>query len=214
MDKISLKGVIPNIFSDAGELNSGIWNINTGFVKGNSYLIESESGRGKSSFCSYLYGYRTDYSGDIRFDDANINNLSGKDWDNIRKRHLSLLFQDLALFPELTALENVILKNRLTNYKTIDEISDMFELLNISDKINEKASLLSWGQQQRVAIIRSLCQPFDFLLLDEPVSHLDDRNGKLMASLIEDEVLKQGAGIIVTSIGKHLPLNYTNTIAL
>ena len=66
--------------------------------------------------------------------------------------------------------------------------------------------MLSFGQQQRVAFIRSLCQPFDFIFLDEPISHLDDENSAIMSQLLMEETEKQGAGVIVTSIGKHLEL--------
>ena len=125
-----------------------------------------------------------------------------------------MLFQELRIFPELTALENVQLKNRLTNYKKKKEILAFFETLGITDKVNEKAGKLSFGQQQRVAFIRALCQPFDFIFLDEPISHLDDDNGALMGQMLTEEAEKQGAGVIVTSIGKHIELPYTHIYRL
>jgi len=214
MDKISIENVIPNIFSDAGDLNSGIWNSITMFYRKDTCLIEAASGKGKSSLCSYIYGSRTDYSGKICFDEQDVKKISPEKWDNIHIRELSLLFQELSLFGELTASENVALKNNLTHYKTTAQIKEMFERLGIADKSDKKTSQLSWGQQQRVAIIRCLCQPFSFLMLDEPISHLDDENASIVAELIAEEALQQGAGVIVTSIGKHLPLNYTKTVAL
>ena len=87
-------------------------------------------------------------------------------------------------------------------------------MLGIADKVNAKAGLMSFGQQQRVAMIRSLVQPFDFILADEPISHLDDRNAEIMASIMMDEAHRQGAGVIVTSIGKHMNLNYERTVKL
>ena len=74
--------------------------------------------------------------------------------------------------------------------------------------MNEKVGRLSFGQQQRVSFIRCLCQPFDFILLDEPVSHLDDDNNDILSGLLQEEAGRQGAGIIVTSIGKHISLDY------
>ena len=73
---------------------------------------------------------------------------------------------------------------------------------------------MSYGQQQRVALIRALCQPLDFLLLDEPISHLDDRNSDVMRDIILRETERQGAAIIVTSIGKHIDLNYDKVVRL
>ena len=114
----------------------------------------------------------------------------------------------MRLFPELTALENVELKNQLTNYKTQAEVEQMFDRLGIADKLHSPASRLSIGQQQRVAIIRTLCQPASFYLLDEPVSHLDNQNNAVAAQLIDQEASRQGAAVVVTSVGNHLALNY------
>lgn len=182
--------------------------------KGERYLIEAASGTGKSSLCSYIYGYRRDYQGIISFDERNIRSLSIHEWVELRKHSLSMLFQELRIFPELTALENVQLKNRLTNYKKKKEILALFETLGIAEKVNEKAGKLSFGQQQRVAFIRALCQPFDFIFLDEPISHLDDDNGTLMGRMLTEEAERQGAGIIVTSIGKHIELEYNKVMKL
>ena len=73
---------------------------------------------------------------------------------------------------------------------------------------------MSFGQQHRVAMIRALVQPFDFIRADEPISHLDDRNSEIMAEIMMTEAKRQGAGVIVTSIGKHMNLNYEKTYKL
>jgi len=187
---------------------------NLEFRKGEIYLIEADSGTGKSSLCSYIYGYRNDYQGTFNFDKENIRNLSVSKWVDVRKHSLSMLFQELRLFSELTALENIQLKNSLTGYKSKKEIETLFEAMGIDDKYNSKVGKLSFGQQQRVAFIRSLCQPFDFIFLDEPISHLDETNGQIMGYLLMQEVKKQGAGVIVTSIGKHIELNYNKIFKL
>ena len=94
------------------------------------------------------------------------------------------------------------------------EDNPLFEELGIADKWDRKVGQMSFGQQQRVAFIRSLCQPFDFIFLDEPISHLDDGNGRCMARILTEEAARQGAGIIVTSIGKHLELAYDRVLSL
>ncbi|MBQ5924470.1 MAG: ABC transporter ATP-binding protein, partial [Alistipes sp.] len=66
----------------------------------------------------------------------------------------------------------------------------------------------SFGQQQRVALIRALCQPYNFILLDEPISHLDDRNSDTMRDILLREVRSNGASLIATSIGKHMNIDY------
>ena len=195
-------------------MTSDVWHQDLFFRKGEMYLIEAASGTGKSSLCSYIYGYRNDYQGIINFDETNIKAYSVKQWVDLRKHSLSMLFQDLRIFTELSALENVQLKNNLTGCKKKKEILSFFEQLGIADKINVKAGKLSFGQQQRVAFIRALCQPFDFLFLDEPISHLDDDNSRIMGELIIAEAKAQGAGMIATSIGKHIELPYNHTLQL
>lgn len=214
MDEIRLQQVLPRVFARRDSITSDIWHRDLIFRKGERCLIEAASGTGKSSLCSYLYGYRGDYEGIITFDGKNIRSLDTAGWTALRRRSLSLLFQELRLFPELTALENVLLKNRLSGYKSRQEILTLFEAAGIADKVNEKTGILSFGQQQRVAFIRCLCQPFDFILLDEPVSHLDENNARVLARLLEEEAGHQGAGILVTSIGKALPLSYDHTYKL
>lgn len=208
MNSIHLRQTLPKVFADRDAVSSDVWHRDIIFHKEKRYLIEAASGTGKSSLCSYIYGYRNDYQGIINFDERNIRSLSANDWTDIRKHSLSILFQELRIFPELTAIENIQLKNRLTNFKKRKEVLALFEAIGIADKLNEKAGKLSFGQQQRVAFIRSLCQPFDFIFLDEPISHLDDENGPIMSRLLTEEANRQGAGIIVTSIGKHLELDY------
>lgn len=195
------------MFTGNDGIHSDVWLQDITLERGKRYLISAESGTGKSSMCSYIYGYRQDYSGTIAFDGQDIRTLSVSQWCDIRRRHIAYLPQDMRLFDELTAMENVQLKNRLTGYKSEQEIKRMFEILGIADKQDSLASKLSIGQQQRVAIIRALCQPCNFILLDEPVSHLDDENNRTVARLITDEATHQGAGIIATSVGNHLKMD-------
>lgn len=214
MNIITLQQTLPQVFADKDTIVSDVWHQSLELKKGEKVLIEAASGTGKSSFCSYIYGYRDDYQGIICFDGKNIKSLSVSEWMEIRKTSLSMLFQELRLFTELTAWENVQIKNSLTGFKQKKEIKQWFEALGIADKWNTPLGKLSFGQQQRVALVRALCQPFDFIFLDEPVSHLDDENGRIMAAILTEEAEKQGAGIVVTSIGKHLELDYHKTLKL
>lgn len=214
MDKIQFNSVIPKVFSQLPSLESEVWNTDITFEKGHLYLIEADSGKGKSTFCSYIVGYRHDYSGQVLFDAQDTKGFKVSEWVNIRKKHISHLFQELRLFPELTAFENVQIKNKLTNFKSENQIKAWFEALGIEEKLDVKVGLLSFGQQQRVAMIRALVQPFDFILADEPISHLDDKNSEIMGKIMLDEAQAQGAGVIVTSIGKHMNLNYERIFKL
>lgn len=214
MEKITLHNTLPRVFAGQDGIHSEVWQQNVTLERGKRYLISAESGTGKSSMCSYIYGYRQDYSGVIAFDGNDIRTLTVDQWCDIRQRHIAYLPQDMRLFGELTAMENVELKNRLTGFKKLEEIHRLFEIMGIADKENSLASKLSIGQQQRVAIIRTLCQPCDFILLDEPVSHLDDENNRIVADLITQEAARQGAGVIATSVGNHLKMDGASIINL
>lgn len=216
IDKITLERPLPEVFRGAEHdqpvASSQLWLQTVELRRGTTYLIEAESGTGKSSLCSYIYGSRRDYRGKIFFNDTDIRNLSIKEWCGIRRSHLAYLPQEMRLFGELTAMENIAVKNRLTGHFDTDAILEMMSRLEIDHKADAPASRLSVGQQQRVAIVRSLCQPFDFILLDEPVSHLDERNNRLVASLIADEAKRNGASVITTSVGNPLLIDTIEAI--
>lgn len=208
MEYIELQNTLPEAFKQQNIMQSDIWHQVFRFQKNKIYLIKAVSGAGKSSLCSYLYGERKDYQGIITFDNSNISSLNAKNWTTIRRNNISQIFQDLRLFPELTALENIQIKNNLTRRRKRKEIVNWFERLGLAEHIKRPVGKLSFGQQQRVAFIRSLCQPFDFILLDEPVSHLDENNAHQMSNILLEEFEKDSFGVIVTSIGRDLELPY------
>ena len=214
MNTIALNYLVPNVFADADLSQSAIWNKVVSFSKGSHYLIAAESGTGKSSLFDYIYGRRNDYSGTLTVDGNDITKLPNADKQKIRREQLSVVFQGFRLFPELTAWENIMLKNKLTNHKAEDEIEQLFEQLGIAEKKDKPLAKLSFGQQQRVAIIRALCQPFDFLMLDEPFSHLDDQNIQIALSLILQETKKQQAGLMLCTLGNDYNLPSANKLYL
>lgn len=214
MNKIKLINTLPNVFQSRTDIASDIWLQDVEFEKGRLYLVEANSGTGKSSLCSFIYGYRNDYQGRILFDDEDIRKYSISQWTDLRKKHFALLWQELRLFPELTAMENVQIKNKLTGFQKKKQILEWFEMLGIADKVDAKIGRMSFGQQQRVALIRTLCQPFDFAFVDEPISHLDDSNSEIMGNILTTEANRQGAGVIATSIGKHIELQYDRVFKL
>jgi ABC-type lipoprotein export system ATPase subunit len=212
--EIRLNNVVPEIFAERGDISSDIWLTDACLERGKIYLIEAASGTGKSSLCSYLYGQRGDYRGLISFDNEDVRAYNINKWCDIRQHNISILFQDLRLFGELTALENVEIKNRITNHRSLQQIEAWFEELGISDKLHARIDRMSYGQQQRVALIRALCQPYDFLFLDEPISHLDDRNSDIMRDIILREASASGAAVVATSIGKHMNIDYDKILRL
>lgn len=211
IDRITLRNVLPRVFrgseSEPPVCHSEVWlREDVSFVRPSAYIVEAESGTGKSSLCSFVYGARTDYDGEILFDGEDVRGFSIERWCALRREALAYLPQEMRLFGELSVMDNIMVKNRLTSYRSESEVMGMLDRLELAHKAGEPAGRLSVGQQQRVAIVRALCQPFDFLLVDEPVSHLDVRNNATVASLIVEEATARQASVIVTSVGNKLSI--------
>lgn len=211
IEKITINNLLPEVFGEERRhqriADSQVWLEHLTFEKPQSYLIFAESGTGKSSLCAFLYGSRRDYEGTILFDGQDVRGYSPEKWSQLRRSALAYLPQQLSLFPELTAIDNVLIKNRLTDYYSEADIRRMFQQLEVDNRADAPAGRLSIGQQQRVAIVRALAQPFDFLLLDEPVSHLDARNNNVVAGMITSHAESRHASIIATSVGNHLSID-------
>ncbi len=212
--RIEMKGMLPRVFVSEKIPPSDVWRHDVAFERGKFYLVEAASGGGKSSMCAYIFGARTDYEGRLLFDGEDAAGISMAGWQALRRRNIAYLPQELSLFPELTAWENIQLKNRVTGYASEKMVERWLEQLGIASRRDYPAGRMSIGQQQRVAIIRSVCQPFDFILLDEPVSHLDEDNNRIAAAIIAEEARRQGAGVISTSVGNHILLDYNERLRL
>jgi ABC-type lipoprotein export system ATPase subunit len=199
--QITLRNFIPQPLVETSHTDSDIWEKDEIVFNSNStYLITAPSGKGKTSLISMIYGIRKDYIGKITIDGTDISLFNLIEWSEFRKKKISCIFQGLELFDELTALENIQLKNRILDYNSGFEIMEMARVLEMDTYLNRAAGKLSFGQRQRIAIIRALCQPFEFLLADEIFSHLDKKLEKLSYDLIMHESRKNKAGMLLTSL--------------
>ena len=200
---IRFEKMIPLPMLEQDTSGSEVWEAESLLLEqGLSYVIEAPSGRGKTSLLSVIYGIRTDYQGVVYIDDRELVSFTPKEWSLTRKSKLSFIFQGLELFDDLTALENIRLKNNMTAYHSEERITEMARMLGIEPFLHRKAGILSFGQQQRVAIIRALCQPFNFLLADECFSHMDYENSLTAYQLIREECEAREAGLILTSLNE------------
>jgi ABC-type lipoprotein export system ATPase subunit len=212
--KIELKNVIPVPLAGISFNQQSVWGNNVSLSSENNYLINAPSGTGKSTLISVLFGTRNDFTGEVFIDGKSTRNISLRDWSALRKNSIAVVFQDLRLFPELTALENILIKTNLTGSVSKEEILSNAEKFGIADRMNIRCKFLSLGQQQRVAILRGLAQPFSFLLLDEPFSHLDEKNIELATTLIMEACKKNNAGLLLTSLGGNSIFNYHQTFSI
>ena len=197
---LQIQNLLPLYFEETKKQTSEIWGKDLQFEKGEMIKIIAPSGSGKSSLTHFIYGTRKEYSGTICYDGKNIKELSIENFASWRKDHMSIVFQDLRLFPEQTVLENIDIKRQLNAYHPIEKIEEMARRLGIGKKLDSKARTCSYGEQQRVAIIRALMQPFDFLMLDEPFSHLDNNNRLTAMELMMEEAHSRSAAIIFADL--------------
>jgi putative ABC transport system ATP-binding protein len=198
--QIQLREVTPDYIEKEKRVASQIWGQKISIKKGEHLHIVAPSGSGKTSLMHFIYGLRKDYSGSIFYDDTDIKNLSIEKFSAFRQNKISIIFQDLRLFEDQTVKENIEIKRMLDPYHQPDEITEMAKRLGIENKLNQLAKTCSYGEQQRIAIIRALMQPFDFLLLDEPYSHLDEANRKKAMELIYDECAKRNAAMVFADL--------------
>lgn len=211
---IEFKNVLPIPLADTPLSHESCWKKETSIDSGNNYLVEAPSGTGKTTLINIIYGTRHDYDGNVLIDGKDINKFSIGHWTMLRQEFLSAVFQDLRLFPQLTAIENIRIKNGLKETLKEEEIHFMAEQLGVAHRLNQKCGTLSLGQQQRIAIIRSLAQPFRFILLDEPFSHLDEDNSRKACEMIAKACQKNQAGLLLTSLGPSSYFNFTGKITI
>lgn len=197
--QITIKQLAPTFLEKEKIRRSEIWNKDISFNKGEKIQLIAPSGSGKTSFVHFLYGMRKDYTGAVLISGQEISKMNPEQTAAMRSGQMSIVFQDLRLFIDHSASENISIKRALNPFGE-DRMNEMAERLGIASKLKQAAGICSYGERQRIAIIRALQQPFDFIVLDEPFSHLDEANSKKALALIEEEAAKRNAGIILADL--------------
>lgn len=165
-------------------------NINISFERGKMYAILGKSGSGKTTLLSLLAGLDEPVDGVILYE-GNI--LKGKELDNYRAKHVSIIFQSYNLIDYLTAVENI---EYITN-KNARPI--LHELGILEEDMDRNVLQLSGGQQQRVAIGRALTSETDILLADEPTGNLDEKTAKEIAEILKNTAYRKKKCVIVVT---------------
>ena len=156
-------------------------NLNFSIKKGDLIALTGPSGSGKSTLLHLIALMEKPSSGKIFFLDKNTNNLNENEISKIRKFNISLIFQNNNLISDLNVIENVMLPLliRKENYKkSYEKSKKILALVNLSKRLKFFPSDLSGGEQQRVAIARSLIAETDLILADEPTGNLDYQTSK------------------------------------
>ena len=121
--KYTLENILPTPLKEQKRGHeSDIWETTCHLEKGKKYLITAPSGKGKSTFLHILYGLRKDFSGKVTLEEKELSTISTNTWADLRKDNLAIVFQDLRLFPKLSAMDNILLKSTLHTTKSEADI--------------------------------------------------------------------------------------------
>lgn len=142
---------------------------------GSFTVITGASGSGKSTLMSILSGLEKADSGNVFYDDLEISKMTEKELTTFRREKVGFIFQQYYLLPHLNVEKNVMLGADLVGNK---EFKKIIEKVGLENKVKQKPSELSGGEQQRVCIARALAKKPQFLFLDEPTGALDEETGR------------------------------------
>lgn len=173
--------------------------VSASFEKGKLYCIEGKSGSGKTTLLSLISGLDRIKVGDITIENESLKSI---DLDYYRSNKIGVVFQAYNLIMQLSALDNVLLSMYISKVDTKNHTQyalDLLEQVGIDkDKANRKVIELSGGEQQRVAIARSLSHAPDYIFADEPTGNLDAGTEKTIMQIFKD-LVKQGKCIIIVT---------------
>ena len=160
--------------------------VNFNLSKCDLVAIIGDSGSGKSTFLHLLAGVDKPSSGDIFIEDKNITKLNKEDLTIFRRRNIGVIYQFFNLIPNINVKKNILLPILLDD-KQVDQeyFNEILSILGIKDKLNRFPRELSGGEQQRVAIARSLITRPAIVLADEPTGNLDRKNSEDIISLFK-----------------------------
>lgn len=187
-------------YNDAKKDDYVLKNINYSFEKGKVCAIKGKSGSGKTTLLSLISGLENKYDGNIFYKNKELKKM---DLDKYRNSDIGIVFQSYNLLPHLTAVENIILSMDISNIKVKDKISKSIELMEsvgLSSSLKDRRVLkLSGGEQQRVAIARSLSYNPEIILADEPTGNLDRETENEILKIFIDLAHKQNKCVIIVT---------------
>lgn len=172
--------------------------------KGTLAILKGRSGSGKTTLLNILSALDMPTEGSVQFLDKNLEQMTEKDREMLRRYEMGFVFQSIALISTMTAYENVefalrLAKNDVINENTHDRVSELLERVGLSKRMDHMPDQLSGGEQQRVAIARAVVHRPKVVFADEPTGALDTASGfevmRLFRELIDDE----GITIVMTT---------------
>lgn len=188
--------------------------IDLDIVAGESVFLCGASGAGKTTLLYTLAGLETPESGTVEFEGQSLYSLSGNALARLRNQHMGFVFQSYFLLPELTALENALVPAMIRGTSAQARATELLERVGLRDRMHHLPAELSGGEQQRVAIARSLINDPSILFADEPTGNLDSKNGEVIMALLLDLARDGGRTLVVVTHDEHLAQRGDRTVRI
>ncbi len=167
--------------------------------------VVGESGSGKTSLIMLIGGLEKVSSGNIFFRDLEVSKMNEDEISEIRRKNIGIVFQSFYLIPNYTALENVSLSLEINKFdKPTVKAKEILDRFGLSNRFNNFPSQLSGGEQQRVAIARSVAMKPELILADEPTGNLDSENTDKISSLLFNYIKDENASLIMVTHDNNL----------
>jgi putative ABC transport system ATP-binding protein/lipoprotein-releasing system ATP-binding protein len=173
--------------------------IDLDLAPGESVFLCGASGAGKTTLLYTIAGLETPEAGTVEFEGRSLYGLSGNALARLRNERMGFVFQSYFLLPELTALENVLLPSMIGGKYGESRAKDLLDRVGLKDRMDHLPAELSGGEQQRVAIARSLVNDPSILFADEPTGNLDSKNGEIIIALLLDLAKADGRTLAVVT---------------
>ena len=167
--------------------------------------VVGESGSGKTSLIMLIGGLEKVSSGNIYFRDSELSKMNEDEISKIRRKNIGIVFQSFYLIPNYTALENVSLSLEINKFDNpTAKAKEILDRFGLSNRFNNFPSQLSGGEQQRVAIARSVAMKPELILADEPTGNLDSENTDKISSLLFNYIEDENASLIMVTHDNNL----------
>jgi putative ABC transport system ATP-binding protein/lipoprotein-releasing system ATP-binding protein len=211
--RLSARG-LRRSFRIGGQRIQVLRGIDIDLAPGETVFLCGASGAGKTTLLYTIAGLETPEAGTVEFEGRSLYTLSGNSLARLRNDRMGFVFQSYFLLPELTALENVMLPALIGGKKNGARAKELLERVGLKDRFDHLPSELSGGEQQRVAIARSMVNDPSILFADEPTGNLDSKNGEIIIALLLDLAKADGRTLAVVTHDDRLAARGDRTVRI
>lgn len=194
---------ITRVFPVPGGEFTALNGINAEVPKGTFAILKGRSGSGKTTLMNIIGTLDDPTSGMVYINGTPIKGMSDHDRENLRRKEMGFVFQSVSLIPSLNAFQNVEFSMRMAGIKPSKErdkrVEECLKMVGLGSRMNHMPAEMSGGEQQRVAIARSIAHSPKLILADEPTAELDSQMAARVTGLLKEMTEKEGITVLMTT---------------